>query len=131
MQFYPNFALFSILGKMKLDQDFFQVSKLSEDQINRSSPEMEHFFPQIQVQTCAQMYFGVKLLEGMQIKTILKLLGGIQSNYCGGYILPSAPKFGTPARGSKLIDVGAYCPLCKVCVTFAVQFEHVTGSEKF
>ena len=29
---------------MNLDQDFFQVSKLSEDQKKRSSPEMEHFF---------------------------------------------------------------------------------------
>ena len=32
LQFYPNFALFSTLGGMNLDQDFFQVSKLSEDQ---------------------------------------------------------------------------------------------------
>ena len=29
---------------MNLDQDFFQVSKLSEDQKKRSSSEMEHFF---------------------------------------------------------------------------------------
>ena len=29
---------------MNLDQDFFQVSKLGEDQKKRSSPEMEHFF---------------------------------------------------------------------------------------
>ena len=36
---------------MNLDQDFFQVSKLSEDQKKRSSPEMEHFFPRIQVKT--------------------------------------------------------------------------------
>ena len=31
LQFYPNFALFSTLGD-DLDQDCFQVSKLSEDQ---------------------------------------------------------------------------------------------------
>ena len=31
LQFYPNFALFSTLGGMKLDHDFVQVSKLSED----------------------------------------------------------------------------------------------------
>ena len=37
---------------MNLDHDFFQVSKLSEDQ------KMEHFFPQIQVGTGAQMHFG-------------------------------------------------------------------------
>ena len=37
---------------MNLDHDFFQVSKLSEDQKRkRSSPKMELFFPQIQVKT--------------------------------------------------------------------------------
>ena len=62
---------------------------------------MEHFFPQIQVktkknkkglhqkfprfevETCALMHTRVKLLEGMQMKTLIKLLGGIQSNYWG------------------------------------------------
>ena len=44
LQFYPNFALFSTLGEMNLDHHFFQVSKLSEEQNNRSSPKMEHFF---------------------------------------------------------------------------------------
>ena len=37
---------------------------------------MEHFFPRIQMETCAQMHTGVKFLEGMQRKTTLKLLGG-------------------------------------------------------
>ena len=60
----------------------------------RSSPEMEHFFARIQVETCVQMHTRVKLLEGMQMKTILKLLGGIQSNY----IPPSPPGFGTPGH---------------------------------
>ena len=32
LQFFPNFALFSTLGGMKLDHDSFQESKLSEDQ---------------------------------------------------------------------------------------------------
>ena len=44
LQFYPNFALFSSLGGMNLDQDFFQESKLSEDQQKRSSPEIKPFF---------------------------------------------------------------------------------------
>ena len=98
---------------MNFDQDFFQVSKLSEDQKKRSSPEMEHFFPPnsgedqkknwIKVQTCAQMHTWVKLLEGMQMKIILKLLGGIKSNYWGRYIPPSSPGFGTmcPVIGMK------------------------------
>ena len=38
LQFYPNFALFLTLKGINLDHDFFQVSKLSEDQT------MEHFF---------------------------------------------------------------------------------------
>ena len=32
LQFYPNFALFSTLGRMNLDHDFVQVWKFSEDQ---------------------------------------------------------------------------------------------------
>ena len=87
---------------MNLDHDFFQVSKLSEDQKmehflspnsgedqkKRSSPEIEHFFPRIQGETCAQMHTRVKLLEGMQMKTILKLLGGY-SQIIGGIYPPS------------------------------------------
>ena len=116
LQFYPNFDLFSTLGGINLDQDFFQVSKLSEDQIKgftrngtlfspnsgkvqkkNSSPEMEHFFfPRIQVLTCAQIHTRVKLLEGMQMKIILKLLGGIPSNYWGGYYTPHPPRVSAP-----------------------------------
>ena len=32
LQFYPNFALFSTLGRIKLDLHFFHVCKLSEGQ---------------------------------------------------------------------------------------------------
>ena len=55
---------------------------------------MEHFFPRIQMETCAQMHTGVKFLEGMQRKTTLKLLGGY-SQITRGNIPP--PGFGTPA----------------------------------
>ena len=61
---------------MNLDHDFFQVSKLSEDQKKRPLAKRKHFLLRIQVETGAQMHIGVKLLEGMQMKTILKLLGG-------------------------------------------------------
>ena len=44
LQFYPNFALFLTLGGMNLDQDFFQVSKLNDDQKKRFLPKTEHFF---------------------------------------------------------------------------------------
>ena len=52
LQFYPNFALFSTLGGMNLDYDFFQVSKLSKDQ-KEGLPNMEHFFSRFQGETCA------------------------------------------------------------------------------
>ena len=44
LQFHPNFALFSTMGRINLDHDFFQVSKLSEDQKKKSSPKKEHLF---------------------------------------------------------------------------------------
>ena len=101
---------------MNLDHDFFQVSKLSEDQKKKSSPNMEQvknkrkkvfptngtlfspnssFFPQFQVETCAQMHTRVKLLEGMQMKTILKLLKGF------GISVPS--KFSPPAKMPEMV----------------------------
>ena len=118
-----NFTPIFHIGGMYLDHDFFHVSNLSEDQKkslhqkrNTFFPRIQvktkktkkgllqkrnTFFPRIQVETCAQTHTRVKLLEGMQMKTILKLLGGIQSNYWGEYIPPiSPPGFGTPARGS-------------------------------
>ena len=47
LQFYPNFALFSTLGGMNLDHDFFQVSKLSKDPKKKVFPKLEHFFSPI------------------------------------------------------------------------------------
>ena len=94
---------------MNLDHDFFQVSKLSEDQKNGTlfSPnsgedqnkkkglyqKWSTFFPLMQVETCTQMHARVNLLEGMQMKTILKLWGDTVK-LLGGYIPPG---LGTPA----------------------------------
>ena len=94
MQFYPNFALFSTLGGMNLDHNFFQVRKLSEEQKRRSSPKILHFFPKNQVETCAQTHTRVKVLEGMQMKTTLKLLEGIYPP------IPLPPGFGTPVENN-------------------------------
>ena len=80
---------------MNLEHDFFQVSKLSEDQKKRSSQKMENFFPEFKWKSALR----VKLLEGLQMKTIFKLLGGIQSNYWGNISPippPPPPGFGTP-----------------------------------
>ena len=56
---------------------------------------METFFFRIQVETCAQMHTRVKLLEGMQMKTILKLLGGY-SQIIGGNISTHPPGVSAP-----------------------------------
>ena len=58
---------------------------------------MEHFFPRIQVDTCVQMFTRVKLLRGDADVDHTQTIGGIQSNYWGGYIPPSPLGFGTPA----------------------------------
>ena len=53
---------------MNLDPDFVQVSKLSEDQKKEGlHQKWNTFFPQIQVDTYAQMHTRVKLLGGMQM----------------------------------------------------------------
>ena len=87
---------------MNLDHDFFQVSKLSEDQKIRSSPK--------EGKICSPNCGGdlrsnahqSQIIGGMQMQTILKLLGEIQSNYWGGYISPSPlPGFDTPV-GEKM-----------------------------
>ena len=111
-----NFSPIFNIGGMNLDHHFFQVSKLSEDQ------KMEHFFPKfkwrpikkkvftknetlyyppIQMEICARMHIRVKLLEKMQMKTILKLLGELQSNYWGGIYPPIPPGFRHPCVRTK------------------------------
>ena len=87
---------------MNLDHDFFQVSKLSEDQ------KMKHFFSPNSGENQNKKSLHQKwtlfspnsgkdlrsdarqsqIIGGMLMKTILKLLGG--------YIPPSLPGFGTP-----------------------------------
>ena len=90
---------------MNLDHDFVQVSKLREDQKKSCSPKMEHFFPRIQMETCAQMQTTVKILGGDADVDHTQIIGGIQSNYWGiqsnywGYIPPSPPNFGTLGLG--------------------------------
>ena len=57
---------------MNLDHDFFQASKLSEDQIKGLHQNWKSFYPQIQVKT-------KKLLQtssSAQMQTRVKLLGG-------------------------------------------------------
>ena len=62
---------------------------------------MDDFFSPNEVQTSAQVQPKVKLLGGMQMHTMLKSLGRIQSNYWGENIPPSG--FGTPVWKSVLV----------------------------
>ena len=55
----------------------------------------EILFSRFQVETCAQMHTRVKLLEGMQMKTILKLQGGY-SEIIGGNIFLPIPRVSAP-----------------------------------
>ena len=80
-------------------EHFFCPNSGEDQKQKRSSPEMEHFFSQIQVDTYAQMHSCTPESNywegGVQMQTILKLLVGIQSNYWGDI---SPPGFGTPGR---------------------------------
>ena len=92
----PQLCAIFNFGEMNLDHDFFQVSKLSEDEKSRSS--------QKEGKLCSPNCSGDlrsnalqnQIIGGMQIQTILKLLGEIQSNYWGGYISPSPLRVSTP-----------------------------------
>ena len=85
---------------MNLDHNFFQVSKLSEDQKKRSSPkERKLCFPNSSGDLRSNAHQS-QIIGGMQVQTILKLLGEIQSNW--GDISPHPPLgFGTPV-GEKM-----------------------------
>ena len=64
---------------------------------------MELFFPRIQKETCARMHTKVKLLEGMQMKTILKLLRGDAVKLLGWIRVVNGPSSSgaNPARTRK------------------------------
>ena len=62
----------------------------------RSLPEMEHFFPRIQVDTYPQMHTRVKLLGDADVDHT-QTIGGDTVKLLGGYI-PSPPGFGTPTE---------------------------------
>ena len=85
---------------MNLDHDFFQVSKLSEDQKKGLYLKKENFVPQILEETCAQMHTKVKLL-GDASADYTQLIGG-DTVKLGRYISPSSP----PPRVSAPLSVG-------------------------
>ena len=101
LQFYPNFARFSTLGEMNPNHDFFQVSKLSEDQKKVFTKIGTLFSPNssgIPTLRCTleSNYWGDADVD------LTQTIGGMKSHYWGGYIPPSPPGFGTPRCASLL-----------------------------
>ena len=72
---------------MNDDHDFFQVSKLSEDQKKRSSPKMEHFFPRIQVKTKKKGFHQIGTLFFPEFKWRPSLRRKPESNYRGDTVI--------------------------------------------
>ena len=95
LQFYPNFALFSTLGGMNVDQDFFQVSKLNEDQKKGLLRKWNTFSPYSSTDLRSDAHQSQIIGENAD-EDHTQIVGGIQSNYWGIYP-PIPPGFGTPA----------------------------------
>ena len=86
---------------MNLDHDFFQVSKLSEDQKKGLHLKKENFVPQILVETCSQMHTKVKLLGDAGADYTGTQIIGEDTVNLGGFISPPPLGFGTPV-GEKM-----------------------------
>ena len=94
LQFYPNFSLFSTLRGMNLDQDFFEVSKLSEDQKKRSSPEMEHFFSPKSSTDLRSDAPQSQIFGGDAVEDHTQIVGGDKIKLLGGIYIP--PRVSAP-----------------------------------
>ena len=74
--------------------EHFFSPNLVEDKKKKGLHQKETFFSRIQVDTYAQMYTRVKLLGGLHMHSILKLLGGYSQIIGGMY--PSSPRVSAP-----------------------------------
>ena len=73
---------------MNLDQDFFQVRKLSEDQKKRPLPEMEHFFfPNLSTDQHSDAHQS-QIIGGDAHEDHTQIVGGDTVKLLGGYIPP-------------------------------------------
>ena len=91
---------------MNLDQDFFQVSKLSEDQKKRSSPEMEHFFSPNSSTDLRSDAHQSQITGGDAEEDHTQIAEGIQSNYWGniGFRHPHPPRVSPPLLEQTYLD---------------------------
>ena len=79
---------------MKLDHDFVQVWKFSEDQ----KMQMEHFFPQIQVKTKKKVFIKHKtLFPQFSLRcTPIQIIGGDTAKLLEGLYPPHPPLVSAP-----------------------------------
>ena len=66
---------------MNLDHNFFQVSKLSEDQKKGLHQNWKTFSPRILMKTSARMQTRVKLLGGMAVVDHTQIIGGYKVKF--------------------------------------------------
>ena len=107
LQFYPHFALFSTLGEMNLDQDFFQVSKLSEDQKKGLHQKWNTFFPEFKYRSALKCTPESNYWRGCRKRPYSNCWGGY-SQIIGGYIPPS-PRVLAPLAIAPLRPWLRYC----------------------
>ena len=82
---------------MNLDHDFVQVSKSSEDQKKRSSPKMEHFFPEFKWTPSLGCTLESNYWGGAEVDHTQTIGGGYSQSIVGDISSPSPSGFGTPA----------------------------------
>ena len=92
LQFYPNFVLFSTLGGMNLNQDFFQVSKLSEDQKKKVFTRNGTLFLGTDLRSDAHQS---QIIGGDADEDHTQVVGGYTVKLLGGIYPPILPCFGT------------------------------------
>ena len=75
---------------MNLNQDFFQVSKLNEDQKKKSSPEMEPFFLSTDLRSHAHQS---QIIGGDADEDHTQIVGGYTIKFLGRIYPPIPPLF--------------------------------------
>ena len=107
LQFYPNFALFSTLGGMNLDQDFFQASKFSEDQKKVFTRNGTRFSPNSITDLRSDAHQS-QINGGDADEDHTQIVGGVYSQIIGGIYSPIIPGFGTTGPPNCLFPCGSF-----------------------
>ena len=103
LQFYPNFALFSTLEGMNLDQDFFQVSELSEDQKKKKFfTRNETLFPSNSSTDLRSDALQSHIIGRDADEDHTQIVGGDTVKLLGGISPPIPPGFRHPFLQSRM-----------------------------